>query len=644
MKGMTLRNKITFGSIGIILLSYFAVALVVGIYMNRVYISQVQVRVEHDLFTARHMYEAYVERVYEILQAVSIRRRTSSTLEQEIEADLGNVFRSIYLSRGLDIMTLVDPEGRVLFRAHNPDLKGDDISANPMVRKVLGDWKPARGTLVIPAEMLKAEGEEICRRASIEILPTPKARPDSAKTNEAGMFIAAAVPVYSLHEEERLGILLGGCLLNRNDAIVDEIKSEVYGSPVYGHTDAGTVTIFLNDLRISTNVTFENNERAIGSRLSEEVYDHVIREGKVWSDRAFVVRDWYITSYEPLRDIEGNIVGSLYVGVLEAPYKQPQKILILFIMGMLCFTALSAFLLIYFYMRRMMKPVDSITEMGRKIMQGDLSARCEIRPSGEIGLLCRTIDQMADAFERYEKNLQKETQLQIGQSEKLAAIGRLAAGVAHEINNPLTSILNFAHLMKQKKSNDEQDMRDLNVIIDETNRVRRIVRELLDFARQAPAGRESIRVNELLRQLVSLIVKQKEFRDIRFLEDYDESLEEFVADKNQIQQVFLNLLMNSAESITGGGEIRISTAHGKNQCTVSISDTGCGIRPEEMGKIFDPFYTTKPVGKGTGLGLSVSYGIITQHGGEIRCESNVGEGTTFTVVLPCHGTGEALPD
>jgi signal transduction histidine kinase len=269
-----------------------------------------------------------------------------------------------------------------------------------------------------------------------------------------------------------------------------------------------------------------------------------------------------------------------------------------------------------------------------QLMQGELNARCRIRPSGEMGLLCRAIDQMADAFEKFEKNLVRETQLQIGQSEKLAAIGRLAAGVAHEIKNPLTSILNFAYLVKENKTVDKDALRDINTIIEETNRVTKIVRELLDFARQSPAKKENIEINQILQQLLALIVKQKEFRRIRFIEEYDETLPSLLADRNQLQQVFLNLLLNSAESIVEEGTITLNTRDHGDHCTITINDTGCGIKPEDLNKIFDPFFTTKPVGKGTGLGLSISYGIVKQYGGEIHCDSTEGEGSAFSVKLP----------
>ena len=216
---MTLRNKITFGSILIILLSYIVVAVVVSIYMNKVYLNQVQRQIRNDLISAHKIYNEYVQRVERILHAVSIRRRMDAPLEKEIEGDLGNVFQSIFSSSRLDILTLVDTNGIVIYRAHNPGSKGDDISMIPIVDSVLSLWEPVMGTVVFPAEMLEREGKEISERASIPRLPTPKARPSPEQKEDRGMFIAAAVPFISLHDEKRLGLLLGGYLLNRNSEI-----------------------------------------------------------------------------------------------------------------------------------------------------------------------------------------------------------------------------------------------------------------------------------------------------------------------------------------------------------------------------------------------------------------------------------------
>ena len=195
-------------------------------------------------------------------------------------------------------------------------------------------------------------------------------------------------------------------------------------------------------------------------------------------------------------------------------------------------------------------------------------------------------------------------------------------------------MLTFAHLLKEKKDNDDQDNKDIEVIIQETTRVRDIVRGLLEFARQSPSNKEIIDVNQVIGQLLKLVKSQKEFRKIKIIEQYANNLPGLLADKNQIQQVLLNLLLNAGEAIAGDGSITIATSFAHEDVIISIEDTGPGIKEEDMDKIFDPFFTTKPVGKGTGLGLSVSYGIIKQHNGEIKCKSKVGVGTEFKVFLP----------
>ena len=368
--------------------------------------------------------------------------------------------------------------------------------------------------------------------------------------------------------------------------------------------------------------------------MSSEVYDDVINQGKVWADRAFVVNNWYITSYEPIRDPDNNIIGSLYVGLLEEPFKEPQRIIIVFFIIMVSISAIASLLLMFFYTRKLLKPIDNIIVMSEKVINGDLTARCCVQSTGEIGKLCSTINQMAETIEQREKELQKTTQQQIIQSEKLASIGRLSAGIAHEINNPLTGVLTFAYLLKQKKNNSEKDLEDIDIIIRETTRVSEIVRGLLDFARQTPSEKEDININDILRQILKLIIHQKEFMNVVIEENYSNNIPGFYGDENQLQQVFLNILLNAGEAIPKSGKITISTSSNENHILVTIEDTGCGIKKEDLNKIFDPFYTSKAPGKGTGLGLSISYGIIQQHGGDIECESEAGKGTIFSILLP----------
>ena len=634
---MSIRLKLSRRLTVIILTFSIILAAVASLYVRNVYYKEVQTRVRLDLNSADNVYHNYIDQIDRVLRAVSIRRRILLPLDQEVKQDLGIVLNTIYEDSGMDILILVGCDGRVIYRAHNPLRNGDDITKIPIVKKALEDCKPVKGTMIMTHDMLKNESRELARRTIVEIEDTPKARSISKKIEERGMLIAAAVPFLSLDAndtEKLLGMLIGGYLLNNHFEIVDNVKSELYQDQIYQGKDIGTATIFFDDLRISTNVLREDNQRAVGSRMSTEVYDYVINDGKIWADRAFVVNNWYITAYEPIRDLDNNIIGSLYVGLLEKPFKEPQRIIILFFIIMVAITTSALLGLILFFTRKMIKPIDHINVMSKKVIGGDLSARCGIYPSGEMGVLCQTIDQMADAIERREKELQRATQQQVCQSEKLASIGRLSAGIAHEINNPLTGVLTFAHLLKQKKNNDEEDVKDIETIINETTRVREIVRGLLDFARQTPFQKEHTNINDNLHLILKLIKNQKEFKNIVFVEKYSENIPAFYGDKNQLQQVFLNLLLNAGEAVLKNGNVTISTSMKKNKIMIAIEDNGCGIKKENMVRIFDPFFTTKPAGKGTGLGLSISYGIIQQHDGQIECESVEGEGTTFTIFLP----------
>jgi two-component system NtrC family sensor kinase len=244
------------------------------------------------------------------------------------------------------------------------------------------------------------------------------------------------------------------------------------------------------------------------------------------------------------------------------------------------------------------------------------------------------LSMFTDSSTGQEEHLDQATRQQIGQSEKLASLGRLAAGVAHEINNPLTGVLTFAHLLREKPNMDEQDKADLDLIIRETTRAAEIVRRLLDFSRERPVMIERLNINEVVRRTLQLIRNQKLFEGIVINENLGENLPEVNGDMNRLQQVFLNLTLNSCEAMPHGGTIAIRTAMHNGEVRLEIADTGFGIKPEVMERIFEPFFTTKPVGQGTGLGLAVTYGIVQQHGGSIEVESEEGKGTKFIIALP----------
>ncbi len=233
----------------------------------------------------------------------------------------------------------------------------------------------------------------------------------------------------------------------------------------------------------------------------------------------------------------------------------------------------------------------------------------------------------------------KETQEQLHNAEKLASIGQLAAGVAHEINNPLGSIMLYASMLKkkiEKSLGDSQSSEDLSLIIDEANRCKSIVSNLLNFARQGKLKISSVDISEIILNIIKAIKIKPEFSNISFVQDITSANTFIEGDADQLKQVFLNLIINSCESLESSSVKNISINIFSNEMflVIDISDTGCGINDANMNKIFTPFFTTKKMGKGTGLGLAITYGIVKMHKGDIKVKSTIGQGTTFTVKLP----------
>jgi two-component system NtrC family sensor kinase len=489
----------------------------------------------------------------------------------------------------------------------------------------------------------------------MEFVETPKAatRPEDKEVN--GMMLKAASTV--VDENGRLlGVLYGGILINRNYEIVDRVKEIVYKDEKYKGREIGTATIFQHDLRISTNVRDEMGERAIGTRVSKEVNQAVLVEGKPWIDRAFVVNDWYITAYEPIKNISGDIIGILYVGVLERPYIDTTNRVILAFSVIAILSVVLLLVLLFISTTRIIHPIHEMVYATQRIAEGDLSHKVNIESKDEIGFLADSFNRMtADLKTANEKLLEwgrtlekkveertkelSEAQAHLLQTEKLASLGKLAAGVAHEINNPLGGILIYSHLLLEDLEKNSPYYENLEKIVKETTRCKDIVKGLLEFARPKEPEATSTNVNELLDKSLLLVESQSLFQNIQVKKQYAEDLPLIVADSSQLQQVFMNIILNAADAMSGNGRLTLRThldSSGKD-LVIEFTDTGPGIKEEDMKKIFDPFFTTKEVGHGTGLGLSISYSIIRKHQGTIDVQSTFGEGATFTIKLPVAG-------
>jgi signal transduction histidine kinase/iron only hydrogenase large subunit-like protein len=236
----------------------------------------------------------------------------------------------------------------------------------------------------------------------------------------------------------------------------------------------------------------------------------------------------------------------------------------------------------------------------------------------------------------------EQAQTQLIRTEKLASIGQLAAGVAHEINNPLGTILIYSHLIQKSLEPDDPKREDIALVISEANRAKDIVQGLLSFAREKKLRASEVNVNDILEEVLSLVVNQSLFHNIKIKKSFDQGPQTIVADETQLKQVFLNIILNAAQAMEGNGKLTISTIFDKKQIKIKIADTGPGIPPEVMGKLFSPFFTTKE--KGTGLGLAISYGIIERHQGKIDVETDLGKGSTFVINLPVSVSEETAGD
>ncbi len=629
----SIRFKLTMGAIAVILVANSLLALVNIIYLQRAWQDELQTRVRLDLNTARAAYENRVARLLRSLQIAALDGSLIESLESGRQAELAAWSQRLHETLGADFLNVLDTEGKVRYRAQNPHRQGDSLAKNSVVSESLRQRKAAAASSIVTAEELAIEGEKLAERARFVVQPTPAARPTEQKNMSAGMLISAAVPVIN-HGGKVVGVLYGGNLLNRRYELVDSIKQIVFPAGTHAGKEVGTVTIFQGDLRIATNVVGRDGQRAVGTRMSEAVAREVLEQGNIWAAPAFVVDDWYITAYEPIRDPNNQVIGALYVGLLQAPFSETWTTVVIRFLVLMTLGTIVSLVLIYLVTMVVMRPIGRIVEMSRKMMAGDLSARVGIRPPGEIGLLCEAVDNMADTIAERESQLARVARQQVTKAEKLASIGRLAAGVAHEINNPLTGVLTFAHLMHDKPNMDDQDRQDLDLIIHETTRAADIVRGLLDFARERPVLMEPLDLNDVVRRTVRLIGNQKKFEKIIIEEILQPDLPDVRGDMNQLQQVVLNLSLNACAAMPQGGRLALRTISADGHVIMSVKDTGCGIKAEHLDKIFEPFFTTQEVGKGTGLGLSVTYGIVEQHGGELEVESQEGQGSTFTITFP----------
>lgn len=304
----------------------------------------------------------------------------------------------------------------------------------------------------------------------------------------------------------------------------------------------------------------------------------------------------------------------------------------------LVFSVISALvpnlLLVGLVLRTISRPLQRITLAAVKVTDGEYGTEVDLRKSNdEIGLLADSFNEMSRKMASDIEELQR-LNAQLIRTEKLAAMGTLAAGVAHEVNNPLASISSLIQMMQARDDLPEDTLDKLKLISSQIRRITQVTNDMTNFARARPAARTSADINKIVNTSLRLASFDSSFQDLTIETDLAEALDPITADADQLQQVVLNLLLNARDAMPSGGSLSIGTSQADGEIAITIADTGEGIADEAMPHIFDPFYSTKPAGKGTGLGLAVCYGIVTAHGGRIDLAPNQPTGSVFTVLLP----------
>ena len=501
----------------------------------------------------------------------------------------------------------------------------------------------------------------LAEQAELLLIPTEAAVPTDKVAETRGMVIHTAAPV-SINGSQR--VLVGGILLNRNLDFIDTINTLVYQRKNTAEDPRGTATLFLEDVRISTNVRLFENVRALGTRVSAEVRSAVLDEGQTWLDRAFVVNDWYISGYLPIYDSFERRIGMLYVGFLEEPFRLVKRDAIA-MMWIAFIGILLVFIPVFLRLAGgIFSPLERMTQTMRRVETGDLAARNNLnRTGGEIAEVSQHLDHLLDQVQERDKQLREwaddlnirveertaqlqeanqkleTTYQQLVMSEKLASIGEITAGVAHEINNPVAVIQGNVDVVRLTLGEQAEPVKtELDLIDRQIMRIGGIVGKLLQFARPDDYGKyeEYVNLRDVTQDSLGLVDHVYASKDIDVHLDLAH-IPDVKINPSELQQVIINLIINAVQAMDGKGTLIIRThpseRGGKQGVCLAFQDSGPGISEDTINTIFDPFFTTKRA-KGTGLGLSISQTIIQTAGGIITAENHPEGGALMSIWLP----------
>jgi len=509
---------------------------------------------------------------------------------------------------------------------------------------------------LLEAAQFERIAPDLTASVPVRLVPTRNAAPSDRTSEDRAMVMLALAPVRAV-DGRPLGLLRGGVLLNRNLAFIDHINEIVYPKGALPFGSQGTATLFLDDVRISTNVRLfgADSERAVGTRVSQAVRDAVLGRGETWLDRAFVVNDWYVSAYEPLTNAAGRRIGMLYVGFLESPFQQVKLGVLTGVGAVVVVLMALAMALALTWAQRIFTPIERMTQTMHAVESGNLAARAQLADAhDELGRLAAHLDRLLDTIDEKTRELQashddldrkvvertrelQSAQAQLIKSEKLAAIGQLTAGIAHEVNNPIAVIQGNLDLLRETLGRKARPVHaELRLIDEQIERMRLIVTRLLQYARPGeyagyvePVDTAQAIADSLV--LVQHLLSRAPIEVQRHLQ----ATRLAHVNRQELQQVLINGLVNAVQAMPDGGTLTLASRDsGDAQVEIDIADTGPGFQANTESERFRPFATTKK--EGTGLGLWISRSLLERYGGDLRAGNRTDgvTGALLTVVLP----------
>lgn len=497
----------------------------------------------------------------------------------------------------LSFAALLGAENVVLSRAN-----GREVGFSyPPLTVLEGAWagEVTTGLEFIPASLVEREG--LRREAEVALLVPSEVLRD-------GLALVAAVPVQDERGQAR-AVLVVGELLNNQTVLPDLV-----GEPT-GHV----LSVWLGDICVATNARRADGSRAVGEKLRQALFAPGAPEGY---QEVILAGQPQKAIRSNIRNSANQIIGALQVGIPVSQIEEPRRRALAIILLASAGGSAIAVIVAFYLARRISRPLADMVAVTRQVARGDLSAEVPVSGRDEIGQLASSFNQMIRDLAR--------AQEQLVRSQRLAAIGQLASSMSHELRNPLSVLRSSAYYLRSRLADaDEKVRKHLDIIEQEISNSDKIITDLLDFSRIKPPTLQRTYLNYIVEEALERVEIPP---SVKLVRDLAEGLPPIQADAFQLEQVVVNLLTNAVQAMPQGGVLTVRTALREDSLVLEVSDTGCGIDPEHLERIFEPLFTTKS--RGIGLGLTICKTLVENHGGTITVESTPGRGTTFTITLP----------